>query len=53
MESEMFYLLLYIMIENEYKLIQKNLDELGDNKITIKLEDRLEWVKDGERDIYF
>ncbi len=42
MESELFYLLLYIMIEKEYKLIQKNLNELSKDKIKFKLEDRLD-----------
>ncbi len=39
--------------EKGYKLIQKNLKELDDDKFKSKLEERLERVKQGERDLYF
>ena len=39
--------------EKGYKLIQKNLVELENDKIKTQLEDRLELVKQGERDLYF
>ena len=39
--------------EKGYRLIQKNLDEMNGDKFKIKLEERLERVKQGERDLYF
>ena len=39
--------------EKGYKLIQKNLKEFEDDKFKSKLEERLERVKQGERDLYF
>lgn len=39
--------------EKGYKLIRKNLKELEDDKFKSKLEERLELVKKGERDLYF
>ncbi|MCD4710103.1 MAG: [FeFe] hydrogenase H-cluster radical SAM maturase HydG [Bacteroidales bacterium] len=39
--------------EKGYKLIHKNLKELEDDKFKSKLEERLERVKLGERDLYF
>jgi len=39
--------------EKGYKLIQKNLDEMEEDKIKAKLEERLELVKKGQRDFYF
>jgi 2-iminoacetate synthase len=35
------------------KVIEKNLDEMDDDKIKTKLLERLAKVKDGERDLYF
>lgn len=39
--------------EKGYRLIQKNLDEMKTDKFKGKLEERLEKVKQGERDLYF
>ncbi len=39
--------------EKGYKLIQKNLVELENDKFKVQLEERLELVKQGERDLYF
>lgn len=39
--------------EKGYRLIQKNLDEMEDDKYRKVLEERLELVKKGERDFYF
>ena len=39
--------------EKGYRLIQKNLDEMDQDAFKTKLEDRLELVKNGERDFYF
>ena len=39
--------------EKGYKLIQKNLKEFDDERFKSKLEERLERVKHGERDLYF
>ena len=39
--------------EKGYKLIQKNLVEFENDKFKTQLEDRLELVKQGERDLYF
>jgi len=39
--------------EKGYKLIQKNLDEMEEDKFKAKLEERLELVKKGQRDFYF
>ncbi len=39
--------------EKGYKLIQKNLLELENDKFKEQLEERLELVKQGERDLYF
>ncbi|MEN8226798.1 MAG: [FeFe] hydrogenase H-cluster radical SAM maturase HydG [Bacteroidota bacterium] len=39
--------------EKGYRLIRKNLLELNDDKFKTKLEERLERVKHGERDLYF
>ena len=39
--------------EKGYRLIQKNLIELEDDKFKTRLEERLERVKQGERDLYF
>ncbi len=39
--------------EKGYKLIQKNLLELENDKFKTQLEERLELVKQGERDLYF
>jgi len=39
--------------EKGYRLIRKNLDEMGQNKFKEKLEERLALVKKGERDFYF
>lgn len=39
--------------EKGYKLIQKNLDEMVEDKFKARLEERLELVKKGERDFYF
>jgi len=39
--------------EKGYNLITKNLKELEDNKFKARLEERLERVKQGERDLYF
>ena len=39
--------------EKGYKLIQKNLDEMNGDSFKKKLEERLERVKQGERDLYF
>ncbi|MEN8155352.1 MAG: [FeFe] hydrogenase H-cluster radical SAM maturase HydG [Bacteroidota bacterium] len=39
--------------EKGYRLIRKNVDELDDDKFRVKLEERLERVKQGERDLYF
>ncbi len=39
--------------EKGYRLIQKNLDEMEEDTIKEKLEEKLELVKKGERDFYF
>jgi 2-iminoacetate synthase len=39
--------------EKGYKLIHKNLLELENDKFKTQLEERLELVKQGERDLYF
>jgi len=39
--------------EKGYRLIQKNLDKMNGDKFKGKLEERLEKVKQGERDLYF
>jgi 2-iminoacetate synthase len=39
--------------EKGYRLIQKNLDEMNGDKFKTKLEERLERVKLGDRDLYF
>ncbi len=39
--------------EKGYRLIQKNLDEMDQDELKTKLEERLELVKNGERDFYF
>lgn len=39
--------------EKGYKLLQKNLAEMDKDEFKSKLEDRLERVKEGERDLYF
>ncbi len=39
--------------ENGYQLIQKNMKELENDTFRTKLEDRLDRVKQGERDLYF
>jgi len=39
--------------EKGYRLIQKNLIELEDDKFKTRLEERLDRVKQGERDLYF
>ncbi|MCK5138099.1 MAG: [FeFe] hydrogenase H-cluster radical SAM maturase HydG [Bacteroidales bacterium] len=39
--------------EKGYRLIRKNLNEFDDNGFKSKLEERLERVKQGERDLYF
>lgn len=39
--------------EKGYRLIQKNLAEMEQDKFKEKLEERLELVKKGERDLYF
>jgi 2-iminoacetate synthase len=39
--------------EKGYKLIAKNLEELDDDRFKVKLKERLERVKQGERDLYF
>jgi len=39
--------------EKGYRLIRKNLEELDDDRFKVKLEERLEKVKQGERDLYF
>ncbi|MCP4312558.1 MAG: [FeFe] hydrogenase H-cluster radical SAM maturase HydG [Bacteroidetes bacterium] len=39
--------------EKGYRLIRKNLDEMNGDKFKVKLEERLEKVKQGERDLYF
>lgn len=39
--------------EKGYKLIQKNMLELENDKFKTQLEERLELVKQGERDLYF
>ena len=39
--------------EKGYRLIRKNLDEMEDNTYKIRLEERLELVKKGKRDLYF
>jgi 2-iminoacetate synthase len=39
--------------EKGYRLIRKNMDELDDDQFKVKLEKRLEQVKEGERDLYF
>jgi len=36
-----------------YRLIRKNPEEMEGNKFKDKLEERLEKVKQGERDLYF
>ena len=41
------------IMEKGYRLIRKNLEELEENGLKSKLEDRLERVKQGERDLYF
>jgi len=39
--------------EKGYRLIRKNLEEMEQDKFKEKLEERLELVKKGERDLYF
>lgn len=39
--------------EKGYNLIRKNMNELDDDRFKRKLEERLERVKQGERDLYF
>ena len=39
--------------EKGYQLIQKNLDEMEEDTFKKKLEEKLELVKQGERDFYF
>jgi len=39
--------------EKGYRLIQKNLDEMEDEKIRNRIEERLKLIKKGERDFYF
>jgi len=39
--------------EKGYRLIQKNLDEMNGDPFKTKLEERLERVKKGDRDLYF
>jgi 2-iminoacetate synthase len=39
--------------EKGYRLIQKNLEEMEQDKFKAKLEERLELIKKGERDLYF
>ncbi len=39
--------------EKGYRLIRKNLDEMEKDKFKTKLEERLERLKQGERDLYF
>jgi len=39
--------------EKGYRLIQKNMEELEKDAIKTKLEERLDLVKQGERDLYF
>lgn len=39
--------------EKGYRLIQKNLDEMKEDKFKTELKERLELVKKGERDFYF
>ena len=39
--------------EKGYRLIQKNLDEMNGDSFKPKLEERLERVKQGDRDLYF
>ncbi len=39
--------------EKGYRLIRKNLDEMNGDSFKSKLEERLEKVKQGERDLYF
>lgn len=39
--------------EKGYKLILKNMKEIDNDAFKLKLEDRLERVKQGERDLYF
>jgi 2-iminoacetate synthase len=39
--------------EKGYQLIRKNMNELKDDRFKVKLEERLEKVKLGERDLYF
>lgn len=39
--------------EKGYRLIQKNLEEMEQDKFKEKLEERLELVKNGKRDLYF
>lgn len=39
--------------EKGYRLIRKNLDEMENSKFKTNLEDRLERVRQGERDLYF
>jgi len=39
--------------EKGYHLIQKNLDEMEEDEFKMRLEERLELVKKGERDFYF
>lgn len=39
--------------EKGYRLIEKNLEEMEEDKIKTGLEERLELVKNGERDLYF
>jgi len=41
------------MKEKGYKLIRKNLDEIDADAFKVKLEERLEKIKQGERDLYF
>jgi 2-iminoacetate synthase len=39
--------------EKGYRLIQKNLDEIEDPKFKKRVEERLDLIKQGERDYYF
>lgn len=39
--------------EKGYRLIQKNLDDMEDEKFRRRVEERLELIKKGERDFYF
>lgn len=39
--------------EKEYRLIRKNLEEMEYNKFKSRLKERLDRVRQGERDLYF